>query len=197
MGYDTEFTDDNRAILEHCNLNGKVLVNNSAHGIVCQIAWTQKMKDLFGCEECYAECDYFMEGEPTDGTPFKVFVAKECGAPPERFSTNGHEQADGVLHYGFVFSDTDESKCIFFVIHPNSWGPFQHRFRTTSFLKLVSGGVGQAASMGTCAAAGAAMGSFCPGLGTAIGGTVGAGAGWVVQNMTPSYAGDYLRYIGP
>ena len=43
---------------------------------------------------------------------------------------------------------------------------------------------------------GAVLGSVVPGLGTLVGGIVGAGVGVVGGSLTPSYFGDYLRYIG-
>ena len=40
------------------------------------------------------------------------------------------------------------------------------------------------------------VGSVVPGLGTLVGGIVGAGVGVVGGSLTPSFFGDYLRYIG-
>jgi len=116
------------------------------------------------------------------------------------FRTSGHRQGDGRLHFGYIFTSGSSSSgdtigAIFFVIHPNSWGPFQKRFATSGLtgfihgtMRLVSGKTGAAAG----AAAGALVGSAVPGLGTAIGAAVGYG----VADMTDRHTGDYLRFIG-
>ena len=51
-----------------------------------------------------------------------------------RFSTAGHSApGNSELHFGNVFvGDTSGGSAIFFVIHPNSWRPYQHRFKTSS-----------------------------------------------------------------
>ena len=177
-------------LLQKSGFYGKTLINTSGGGVRERISWTQTSRSWTGNTEVYQECDYKIEGE--EGSVVKVFVAAACGPPPAEFNTAGHEQGDGpgVLHFGYVFADDDPAvKAIFFVIHPNSWGPYQHRFRTTGMLALVQTGVGEVGG----AAAGAAIGSlFAPGIGTAV----GAGAGWVVTKVTPSFAGQYLRFIG-
>merc|ERR1712241_1547043 len=123
-----------------------------------------------------------------NGKPYKVFV--ESGTtPPSEFRTSGY---NGKLHFGFLVFDTSPNGAVFFVLHPNSWGPYQHRFKTNSFTAFFNKGVGSVLTNAAGAAAGAAIGSIVPGVGTIIGGLVGASVG----ALSDDYFGDYLRYIG-
>jgi|GEM_PF-5595242 len=195
MSYDTSFTDDNKQKLKDAGLYNVKINNTSGGGVKVNIAWTQTMRSLTGCEEAYQECDYRMDG--TDTGIVKVFVAQECGTPPDSLDTSGCQMGAGKLHFGYIFKDDDEdTAAIFFVIHPNSWGPYQHRFRTTGVLKLLGAGASKVAGVAAGAAAGAAFGSVFPIAGTAVGAIVGGAAGLVAGAITPSLAGQYLRYIG-
>ncbi len=195
MGYDTSFTNENKQLLKDVKLYDINLVNTSGGGVKVNISWTQIKRSITGCTESYQECDYKVDG--SDSAIVKVFVAHECGKPPDKFSTSGCQIGNGELHFGYIFSDDDEeTKAIFFVIHPNSWGPYQHRFRTTGMLKFIQGGLGQGASLAASAAAGAIIGSIIPGPGTVIGAGIGGAAGYIASSITPSIAGQYLRYIG-
>jgi hypothetical protein len=196
MGYDTTFTSENKSLLINCGLSNKKLINKSNEGVRQKISWVQAAKNLFGCTEYYRLADYYVEGENSDNI-VKVFIAETCGKPPSSINTSGHSMKGGRLHFGYIFGDDEkQTKSIFFVIHPNSWGPYQSRFRTTAMLKFLKNSTTQLGGMAASAATGAFIGSVFPGVGTAVGAGVGAGVGWVITNVTPAYVGDYLRYIG-
>ena len=194
MGYDTQFTSENKYLLDKMNLSNRVLINKSGDGVQEDISWTQASRNLLGNTEKYYITDYYVEGESKDSV-VKVFVAASCGKPPSRINTSGHSMGGGKLHFGYIFYDNN-GKAIFFVLHPNSWGPYQNRFRTNAMMSFIKSTGCQMSSMGASAAAGAFVGSVFPGVGTAVGAGVGAAAGWVASTITPSYVGDYLRYIG-
>ena len=109
-----------------------------------EIEWTQIKRSLFGSKEIYLLVDYYQEGNKE--RKFKVYI-NEGTKIPDSFRTSGY---NGMLHFGvFTFSPVhlqfrfttdvpDSDGVIFFVIHPNSWGPFHDRFKTnalTSFVK--------------------------------------------------------------
>lgn len=122
-------------------------------------------------------------------------MAEKCGNPPAQLTTAGHQQGGGVLHFGFVLSDDDKgTKAIFFVIHPKSRKPYQHRFRTKGMLKLMQRGTSKAAGLGSSAAAGALI--VIPGTDTVIGAAIANAAGSAASTLTPSFIGIFLRYIG-
>ena len=162
------------------------------------------------CSEDYILADYYDEADVEKKLVVKVFVAKAAGKPPKRFSTSGHSAAkESKLHFGNVFFDNAGGSAIFFVIHPNSWGPYQHRFKTSSITaafntaaKAIIGAgatAGIGAAIAAAAASGAVMGSFIPGPGTAAGAVLGvavAGFGALFGTLSDDYIGDYLRYIG-
>ena len=87
-------------------------------------------------------------------------------------------QNESRLHFGNIYFANNGGSAIFLVIHPNNWGPCQHRFATSSFtaafhtvVNAVTGaGVGAGVTAGLAAAAttGGALGSFVPGPGTVV-----------------------------
>ena len=153
------------------------------------IEWTQASRCWWGCEEEYLLVDYYQDGDKSNPV-MKVYVAKSELSPPSEFSTSGYQ---GYLHFGFLYYG-GQNQAIFFVLHPNSWGPYQHRFKTNTFTQFFNAGVTAVSSGVTSAAVGAAIGSIVPVpiVGTVVGGLVGAGVG----TLTDDYFGDYLRYIG-
>jgi len=193
MGYDTEFTEDNKRVLESAGLSNVELQNQTGPGNSVNISWTQTMKNPLGCEETYQECTYKIAG--TD-TKVMVFIAKECGTPPDRINTQGCQMGEGRLHFGYVFDDDDPgTKAVFFVIHPNSWGPYQKRFRTSGLLRFFHSAVSSVTSKVAAGVAGAAIGQVAipiPLVGAAIGGA----AGVIASSLGDALLGDYLRYIG-
>lgn len=118
----------------------------------------------------------------------KVYVAKKYGNPPTEFNTRG---VNGKLHMGMLwFGAQDEG--LYFVLHDNSWRPFQARFKTTKFTEFFR----KTSSVVTFGAAGAALGSVIPGAGNVMGAAIGAGVGAVGETLTENFFGAYLRYIG-
>jgi hypothetical protein len=62
-----------------------------------------------------------------------VFIATNCGVPPEQITTIGQQLGEGQLHFGYkdkgcTTKSGNVVDRIFFVIHPNNWGPHQRRF---------------------------------------------------------------------
>jgi len=204
------FTDDNRAILQAWNLENKNLVLDPSMTSGETIKWTQFSKCWWSCYEDYILAHYHDEADVKKELVVHVFVAKAAGPPPKRLSTSGHSAAQGSkLHFGFLFFDSEGSSAIFFVIHPDAWYPFQHRFETNSLTEafgvatkaIIAYGAktGIALAIAEAAASGAVIGSFIPGAGTAAGyvlaGAVAA-AGAVISLLGNDYIGDYLRFIG-
>jgi len=189
--YSDEFTTDNQKILKGLGLTDRTFVrNDSLRPSSHMIKWTQFSRCGFSsCEEEYLLVDYYIEGYKTL-TPYKVYVAKSDLSPPSKFSTSGYK---GKLHFGFLYYGKD-GRAVFFVLHPNSWGPYQHRFKTNAFTEFVMGAAQGLASTAVAYVVGAAIGTFIPVpyFGTFIGGLLGIG----VRSLTKSYFGDYLRYIG-
>merc|ERR1712147_347367 len=210
-GYDNQFIPENQLILKNWRLFNKNLVLDAdAETSRETIEWTQISQCLWTCSQDYILADYHENGDKSKPV-VKVFVAKTAGAPPKQFSTAGHSAKNGAkLHFGNVFfKDSNGGSAIFFVIHPNKWGPYQHRFKTSSFTNafnkamgaIVSSGVaaGVGAGIAAAAASGAAIGSFIPGPGTVAGAALGvavAGFGAIIGTLSDDYIGDYLRYIG-
>jgi len=190
--YYKKFTSDSKELLKGLGLYSvRMVKDNSIRPTSETIKWTQASRCFFSsCKEEYRLVDYYKDGD-TSSRVYKVFVNKDT-SPPDEFRTSGY---GGKLHFGFLTFGSDDG-AVFFVIHPNSWRPFQHRFKTNTFTKFFKDGISKAASAAGSAAAGAAIGSIVPGLGTAIGGIVGFAVGSVGSSLTDDYFGDYLRYIG-
>jgi len=193
---DTRFVSASRQCLKALEMFDIKLVrdmdlNPTSH----VIEWTQIKRSLFGCRETYLLVDYYQDGNKD--RKFKVYI-NEGTEIPASFRTSGY---NGMLHFGMLcFSVTVTNEeldgVIFFVIHPNSWGPFQHRFKTNAFTGFVKKGISKAAGAATGAATVAALGSVVPGLGNIVGGILGLTAGVIASRVTPNYFGNYLRFIG-
>merc|ERR1712227_371042 len=197
-GYDTEFTTENQNILRSFNLLDKTFVrDDSLRPTSHMIKWTQFSRCWFvGCEEEYLLVDYQMEGYKSP-TPYKVYVAQSDLSPPSKFSTSGYE---GKLHFGFLHYGED-GRAVFFVLHPNSWGPYQHRFKTNALTEFVKRAAQGTTSTAVGLAAGAAIVKYAPAAGAAIGtymtheafgGIIGTLIGIGVSSLTDDYFGDYL-----
>ena len=133
-----------------------------------------------------------------------MFVAKAAGTPPNRISMDGYQgDNDAILHFGYLYMGGD-AQIFVFVIHPRSWYPYQHRFKTSSITAffntnlsrvaaaLASAGASAITGAAAAAAMGAAAGSVIPVIGNIVGAVAGAAAGM----LTDDYFGDFLRYIG-
>jgi len=202
----SEFTDSSKNILKAYNQeNIRLVRDRSVQPTSVTIEWSQFSKCTFStCSEDYLLVDYYQDGDQSNPV-MKVYVAKDELSPPNEFRTIGYR---GKLHFGFLyFGGTNQA--LFYVLHPNSWGPYQHRFKTNAFTRFfksqaskaastaAAAAVGEAigsiaASTAAGAAAGEAIGSIIPGAGTIIGSLVRAG----VAELSDEYLGDYLRYIG-
>jgi len=208
--YYKRFTVGNMKLLRDWNLENKNLVLDPSMTSGETIKWTQFSKCWWSCYEDYILAHYHDEADVKKELVVHVFVAKAAGPPPKRLSTSGHSAAQGSkLHFGFLFFDSEGSSAIFFVIHPDAWYPFQHRFETNSLTEafgvatkaIIAYGAktGIALAIAEAAASGAVIGSFIPGAGTAAGyvlaGAVAA-AGAVISLLGNDYIGDYLRFIG-
>ena len=171
------------------------------------IEWYQLSKCWWWCEEEYQLVDYHKDGDKRNNV-HKVFVAKAAGSPPDVFYTSGYKgKNDARLHFGFLYMG-GESQAFVFVIHPKSWYPYQHKFKTTTLVKWFQKALGAAAGAAAKAAAGAATtaaagaligakaGSIVPVIGTVIGALVGVGVGAGVSLLADDVFGDFLRYIG-
>ena len=167
-------------------MNKKMVRDQSATPTSEIIRWTQFFRCFFGCKEEYLLVDYHQDGDKSNPV-MKVFVAKSKLSPPDEFNTSGYQK---LLHFGFLFFG-DQNQAIFFVLHPNSWEPYQHRFKTNAFTAFFNDGIGSVMTAAETAV-GAAVGSIVPGAGTIIGGIVGTAVG----SLSDDYFGDYLRYIG-
>lgn len=103
--------------LEKCGLRSVTLKNTSGNGFGYTVQWLQFNRKLCGCKEQYRKCRY----ETPNGSKVAVFVAEECGSPPDKFNTSSYK---GLLHAGAV------GVAVFFVIHPRDWTPYKQRFMT-------------------------------------------------------------------
>ena len=113
--------------------NRRLVKDGSVRPTTETIEWSQISRCWWSCSEEYRLVDYYIDGD-TSRSVYKVFVAKET-TPPNEFRTSGYRDK---LHFGFLTFGSDDG-AMFFVIHPNSWGPYQHRFKTnamTSFFKF-------------------------------------------------------------
>lgn len=198
----SNFTNENKVLLENAGVRGKHLVRLCDKHIAgpYRVAWKQSKRSWFGCEEKYYACK-FLEGH-ADGTvaeggkKYTVLIAAKVGLKEIKkikvISTEGHTVDDCVLHFGYTAFTADTME-LFFVIHPNAWGPFQNRFRevleksTVVFGKIaeVAGALGKGMFMGAVAVAGPA------------GALAGAAVGFIASDLADRNVGDYLRYIGP
>jgi len=186
--YYSTFTQGSRDILTSYNLLNKNMVrDNDVSPPTERIEWTQTSRCFFGCMEDYLLVDYYQDGVKTNPV-MKVFVARELGNPPQQFSTGGYQ---GKLHFGHLNFGGDWSinHAIYFVIHPNDWYPYQHRFKTNTFTEFFQDSLWLDLGGWT---AGAAIGSILPGPGSVIGGVVGE----AIARFQDDIFGDYLRYIG-
>ena len=173
------------------------------------IKWTQQKRcgkwynPWNQCKEQYKSYIYKVKG--LDNSP-EIYVYAAEGDAPDEFSTRGYNKK---LHLGWLIWDNKKDSVVFFVIHPNSWGPYQKRFKTsklTAFVNkklklLISSKVktGLVTLIGTAVASGATAGSVVPGPGTAAGAAIGLTAslgGYVAGKAADKYLGNYLRYIG-
>ena len=108
--------------------------DNSVRPTTETIQWSQFSRCLWSCEEEYRLVDYHINGN-TSAFVYKVFIANGI-TPPGQFQTNGY---NGKLHFGFLTFGTDDGAA-FFVIHPNDWFPYQHRFKTNSITAFFRNG---------------------------------------------------------
>jgi len=116
------------------DLYGVTLTKTSGDVIRREISWTQVARSLFGNTETYLECTY----TGPKGKQLKVFVADKAGDPPESFNTSGYK---AMLHLGILNLEMDDNPIgMFFVIHPNDWYPYQHRFKTDTLTSWVHRG---------------------------------------------------------
>lgn len=185
-GSESSFTSQNKEILIKCGLHNVTLLKQSNVEKLVTIKWSQVARSFFGCKEDYSECQYYMEGEDASNV-VKVFVAKKCGPAPDAFNTSRHSQNGGRLFFGYVYGGSD-GKAIYFVIHPEDWRPYQHRFKTNDMISLLKQG---ASALG--GSVGGYLGSTVPGTGTAAAGASGA---WISKHLTAAVIGDFLRFIG-
>jgi len=196
-------------VLDHVTLERDYTIEANTE----TIDWTQfSLCGIFSCHHEYSLLGYRVKGD-IETPPIYVYVDTDYAAPDE-FSTSGYQDGDARLHMGYLVFDSNEKvRVTFFVIHPNRYGPYQHRFKTNSLTKYVNealayavGGVagaaataGFAALFATSVAAGGTAGSVVPGPGTVAGMVTGAGvavATYTAYSLSDDYIGDYLRYIG-
>jgi len=205
--YWKKFTKSNQDLLTDFDLINKRMVRDtSVEPSTETIEWTQAKRCWWKCNEEYLLVDYYKEGDKSNQV-HKVFVAKEAGPPPDAFCTSGYSgnsgNEDARLHFGFLYMG-GESQAFVFVIHPKSWYPYQHRFKTSSITNFFKAGLeaavnaaaGAAATAAGTAAAGAAIGASAGSIVPVIGNVVGAVVGAGVAANSDDYFGDYLRYIG-
>jgi len=180
------FTDQNHKLLQVLKMENILLVKDqSVRPTTEAIEWSQFSRCWWLCHETYRLVDYYQQGNRE--RKFKVFV-NDATWPPNRFRTSGYR---GKLFFGFLpLSKADGA--VFFVIHPYSWRPFVHRFKTNRFTRTLNKGLSAMGGM----AAGAAIGSIVPGIGTLAGGAIGMAAEHFGGELTEDYFGDHLRFIG-
>lgn len=193
-GDDTSFTWSNRNLLQTHDFYNKNLVRDEKVAEV-KISWKQFSRCWSSCSEMYTLYKYKEQGGNADRR-FFVYFAPGVSAPWS-MNTNGYSSGSSKLHFGYTYmagTATNGSKMglIFFVVHPNSWGPYQKRFATNSLTGAALNVVAMAADKGG-AAAGAAIGTA---LGGPLGTVVGAGVGLLAGDAADRFSGDYLRYIG-
>jgi len=204
-----EFTQKNQKILQDLGLYNVDLrvVTNPPFGPF-PVSWKQLSRCWNSCEEEYFAYEYSTENAEQR---FHVFVNKDLGtdAMPETFNT-----ADGLsiqgsnLHYGFAQNERDVGE-LFFVVHPNDWGPYQKRFRQlcdesdAEFHNLVTTVSKGASGLATKAAEQAAVWYLGLASAAAISGPAtlfvkgsAAAASFLAGRMVERLSGDSLRYIG-
>ena len=196
--FSSRFTLLSKTYLDTYDLTDKRLVRDlSVKPSLEEIEWTQILQCWPGCEKDYYLVDYHINGDKTNPT-MKVYVAKTGEVKseddiPNEFRTSGYK---GQLHFGFLIFDDEIEDLIFFVIHPNSWGPFQSHFKTNRITKFFKDAVNNVAGGVGFVAIGAAVGSIIPGAGTLLGAGIGAVSGTVISTVSENVFGYYLRYIG-
>jgi hypothetical protein len=210
------FCDESKEILEKNKMLNVWLQNSGRSTSQETIEWTQASRCWWSCSETYNLATYSVWGSEI---PVYVYVSMNYDLPYWLYTGGGTDGYQGLLHFGNLIYDASaensnsESQVIFFVVHPNDWGPFQHRFKTNSLTKAVNGamnaivsGVGGALAtagltslIASSAIAGGTLGSVVPVGGTAAGIIIGVGAALVayaLASQSDDYLGDYLRYIG-
>ena len=113
--------------------NKRLVRDNAVRPTTDTIHWTQVFKCPWMCSEEYKVVDYYIDGVKSRKV-YKVFVAKNI-SPPNEFHTSGY---NGYLHFGTL--TFGNNGLVFFVIHPNSWRPFQNRFITNTMTNFVNYG---------------------------------------------------------
>merc|ERR1719510_877331 len=210
------FCDESKEILEK-NKMLNVWLQKSARSVSQEtIEWTQASRCWWTCSETYNLATYSVWGTEL---PVYVYVSMNYALPDFLYTGGGTSGYQGLLHFGNLIYDAtaenenSESEVIFFVVHPNDWGPFQHRFKTNALTEKVNGAMkaivsGAAGALGKvaltaliakAALAGGTIGSVVPVGGAAAGVIVGVGAaviGYALASQSDDYLGDYLRYIG-
>jgi len=210
------FCDESKEILEKNKMLNVWLQKSNRAVSQETIKWTQISRCWWGCSETYNLATYSVWGTEL---PVYVYVSMNYNLPDWLYTGGGTSGYQGLLHFGNLIYDAtaenenSESEVIFFVVHPNDWGPFQHRFKTSSLTEHVNGAMkaivsGAAGALGKvaltaliakAALAGGTIGSVVPVGGTAAGVIVGVGAaviGYALASQSDDYLGDYLRYIG-
>lgn len=129
--FSESFTQESKDILKMKSLERRMLVRDTMRPQEVEIAWEQFSRcGLAYCSEKYLLADFFENGDKRFPV-VKLFVAKSLGLP-SRFFTGGYSSGDSMLHFGIHLPKqggrSGDMSAIFFVIHPNSWGPYQYRF---------------------------------------------------------------------
>lgn len=125
----TALSGENQRILEKFDLFHKWLMRNeSVEPPIEKIQWTQFDRCWWMCEEEYYLVDYYVNGDEKSPV-IKVYVAKSVLSPPDRFFLGGKQN---LLHFGLM--NIEEFKSFFFVLHPFDWMPYQHRFKTNTYI---------------------------------------------------------------
>jgi len=167
---------ENKEILQEFGLFDKWLMRDKdVQPSIEKIAWTQFSRCWWMCEEEYYLVDYHVDGDK-ESPVIKVFVAKSVLSPPDGFSTLGDYERQ-LLHFGV--SDIEEFKSIFFVLHPRTWEPFQHRFMTDTYREFIQYTV--------TAAGGRLLFSPLYKIGLTL---------LITGPQLDDYAGNYLCYVG-
>ena len=212
-GYDTQFIEDNQQCLVEANLIDKRLVRILPDTGPFHCKWQQIKLAWTGMDEKYYVIRYGVDGETHESCPsIPVCIAEKYKDALDAGAFDSIIVADGAsgcaddarLHFGYTNCSTNGQK-IYFVVHPNTWGPFQHRFRemldqSENDIKAAKWAVGLA-PVAVSAAAEAYMGGAvaCATAGAIVTVPIAIGAamvGAVASHQFDRLAGDYLRYIG-
>jgi len=195
-GYNKRFTNTNANLLKETGqYNIRYVRDMRAKARSQTIRWTQFTRCSGGwgrwgqCKETYYLVDYYKDGDKRNPV-MRVYVAKKAGGIPHSFSTCGYKDQ---LHFGFLGFVVPEgfdklsgmgfnkrTEALFYVIQPNGWLPFQHRFKTNLYTSLVKKSLAIAAKMvAKKYKVHKVMKKF----------------GIKPKDLTASNFGDYLRYI--